>query len=230
MTTGRRPGGARLLRLYPASWRARYADEVLAVLEQARLDRRGRLDLIRGAIDARLHGSGRVPAVAALIAGGLWTWAGTNVAGQPTPADWPGYTIDLIPLTIVAVGASIPAIVGCWALRSDVTGRLGTIAVSVAVVGQVLWVAALIAALTGIGYGWPTAAAQAVGILGLALVGLASLRAREDQIGGLLLLAAPPMLIAWAASWLLFGLGWTLVGWVLLTRPDPVDLLRTGRL
>lgn len=200
------------------------------MLEQVRLDGRGRLDLLRGAIDARLHGSARIPAVAALVAGGLWTWAGTTVAGQPAPPDWPGYTIDVLPLAIVATGAAVPGVIGCWAKRSDVSGRAGSLAIAIAVLGLLLWVAALSAALTGIGYGWQTAAAQAVGILGLVLVGLATLRAGEDQMGALLVLAPPLMLIPWAGSWLMFGLGWTLVGWVLLTRPEPGDLLRTGRL
>jgi len=230
MTSGRRPAGARLLRLYPASWRARYADEVLAVLEQVRLDGRGRRDLVRGAIDARLHGSARIPALAGLIAGGSWTWAATNVAGQPAPPDWPGYTIDVLPLAIVAVVASIPAVIGCWARRSDAAGRPGSLAVSIAVLGLLLWAVALAAALTGFGYGWPTAAAQAIGVLGITLVGLVSLRAGEDQIGGLLVLGPPLMLVAWAPAWLVYGLAWTLVGWVLLTRREPGDLLRMGRL
>ncbi len=67
-------------------------------------------------------------------------------------------------------------------------------------------------ALTGFGYGWQTAAAQAVGVLGVGLVGLTILRAGEDQFGGLLVLAPPLMLIAWAPAWLVFGLAWTLVG------------------
>lgn len=236
MTPGRRPAGARLLRLYPAWWRARYEPEMLALLVEARLDRsgrldrRGHLDLVRGATDARLHGSARIPAVAALVAGGLWTWAATTVAGQPAPPDWPGYTLDVLPLAIVATGAAIPAVVGCWAQRSDSTGRAGSLAVAIAILGHLLWAAALIAALAGAGYGWPTAAAQAIGVLGVLLVGLASLRAGEDQMGGLLLLAPPLMLIPWAGSWLLFGLAWTLVGWVLLARREPADLLRTGRL
>jgi hypothetical protein len=217
------PAGARLLRLYPAPWRARYEPEVLALLEEVRLDGRGRLDLVRGALDARLHGSLRIPAVAALLAGGLWTVAGTTLAGQPPPPDWPGYTIDVLPLTIVAVFAAIPALVGCWAHRSDSTGRLGALAIQVAVLGQLLWAVALLVAILGGGYGWQTAAAQAIGVLGVVLVGFASLRVGENQMGGLLVVAPSLMLVAWVASWLVFGLAWTLIGVVLLTRRGPID-------
>jgi hypothetical protein len=43
-----------LLRLYPRAWRARYGDEMLAVLEQHGTGWRTRLDVLRGALDAHL--------------------------------------------------------------------------------------------------------------------------------------------------------------------------------
>jgi hypothetical protein len=43
-----------LVRLYPRAWRARYGDEMLAVLEQHGTGWRTRLDLLRGALDAHL--------------------------------------------------------------------------------------------------------------------------------------------------------------------------------
>ena len=45
----------RLLRLYPPAWRARYEEEMLALLEEHRLSLRSRIDLLRGALDAQLH-------------------------------------------------------------------------------------------------------------------------------------------------------------------------------
>ena len=62
MAASRRPApaGAWLVRRYPRWWRERYADEVLALLEDRPPSRRDRLDLARGAIDAHLRGgSGR---------------------------------------------------------------------------------------------------------------------------------------------------------------------------
>ncbi len=44
----------RLVHLYPRAWRARYGDEMLAVLEQHGTGWRTRLDLLRGAFDAHL--------------------------------------------------------------------------------------------------------------------------------------------------------------------------------
>ena len=44
-----------LLRLYPRAWRERYGDELAALLEEQPATLLDRLDLIRGAIDARVH-------------------------------------------------------------------------------------------------------------------------------------------------------------------------------
>ncbi len=44
-----------LLRLYPQAWRERYGDELLALLQDRPASLTDYLDLIRGALDARLH-------------------------------------------------------------------------------------------------------------------------------------------------------------------------------
>ena len=44
-----------LLSLYPRAWRERYEDEFIAILEARPPDAHDRIDIIRGAIDARLH-------------------------------------------------------------------------------------------------------------------------------------------------------------------------------
>ena len=44
-----------LLRLYPREWRERYQDELLALLEEHPPTLSDQFDLIRGAVDARLH-------------------------------------------------------------------------------------------------------------------------------------------------------------------------------
>jgi hypothetical protein len=41
--------------MYPPAWRARYGEEMLALLEQHPLSMRSRIDLLRGALDAQLH-------------------------------------------------------------------------------------------------------------------------------------------------------------------------------
>jgi hypothetical protein len=191
------------------------------MLEQLDLGRRGRLDLLRGAIDARLHTPTRVPAIAALVAGGLWTFAGAGVVSQPVPPDWPGYLLEALPLAIVAILAGGLATVGCWATRSDAAGRRGTLAILVAIAGHVLWVVALAAAFVGFGYGTPTAVAQDLAAVGSLLVGVGLLRAGEGWLGGLVALGAALMVSAWPIAWLAFGLAWTIAGVVLLTRFDP---------
>jgi hypothetical protein len=216
-----RPAGAGLLRLYPTSWRDRYESEILAVLEQLDLGPRGRFDLARGAIDAHLHAPTRMPAIAALLAGGLWTFAGVGIVAQPTPPDWPGYLIEALPLAIVAVVSGGLAAVGCWAIRSDDAGRLGTVAVLVAIAGHIVWVIALGCALVGLGYGPPTAVAQDVAAIGTLLVGIGLLRGGEGLVGGLLAFGAALMVFAWPIAWLGFGLAWTLIGVLLLVAFDP---------
>lgn len=216
-----RPRGAGLLRLYPAAWRARYEAEVLALLEQVDLGPRARLDLLRGALDARLHARSRLPAVAALLSGGLWTVAGIAVVGQPAPPDWPGYLVDILPLTVAAVVAGLVGIVGCWARRSDDGGRLGTLGVLVAVGGHVGWAVSLGATLTQAGSGLVTVVCQAIALAGCLLVGLVLVRTEDLPIGAAILLASAAMLFGWPAAWLSFGLAWTLVGVLLLGRPEP---------
>jgi hypothetical protein len=46
---------SRLVVLYPRSWRERYEDEFLALLSERPPDPLDRVDIVRGAIDARLH-------------------------------------------------------------------------------------------------------------------------------------------------------------------------------
>lgn len=221
MTGRRRPAGARLLRLYPGSWRARYEDEVLAVLEQVRLGGKGRFDLVRGALDARLHAGSRLPAAAALLSGATWTIAGVAVVGQPAPPDWPGYLIDLLPLNVAAVVAGLVAIVGCWARRSDDVGRLGSAGVLIAAAGHVGWAVALAAALAQLAYGPATMAFQAVALVGCLIVGLVLIRTEDLPIGAAIVLASALMLFGWPIAWLAFGLAWTFVGLLLIARPEP---------
>ena len=228
MTDGRPPGrqprlgGAALLRLYPAAWRERYEAEMLVILEQFHLGPRGRFDLARGAIDAHLHTPTRLPALAALLAGGLWTFAGAGIVAQPTPPDWPGYLLEALPLVIVAVAAGGLATIGCWAIGSDDTGRPGNVAILLAIAGHVLWVIALAVALVEFGYGAETAVAQDLAAIGSLLVGIGLLRAGDEWLGGLLALGAAVMVFAWPIAWLGFGLAWTLVGVLLLARFDQI--------
>jgi hypothetical protein len=195
---------------------------MLAVLEQFSLGRRARFDLARGALDARLLAPTRLPAIAALLAGGLWTVAGVGIVVQPTPPDWPGYLLETLPLAMIAVASGAFASIGCWARRRDGAGRMGILAISLAITGHVAWLGVLAAAFVGIGYGPITAVGQDLGALGCLLVGIVALRTGDERIGVLLVLAPTLMMFGVPAAWLAFGLGWTLVGVLLLADPEPV--------
>lgn len=196
---------------------------MLAVLEQAHLSGRGRYDLARGAIDAHLHTPSRLPAIAALVTGGVWTYAGVGVVAQPAPPDWPGYLLETLPLAIVAVAAGLVATIGCWARRSDRGGRFGGVAIGLAVLGHLAWLVALVLALAGVAYGAPTALAQDAGALGCLAVGVVLLRAGDERLGGLLVLAPAFLLFGWPVAWLGFGLAWTIAGFLLLTGLEPEE-------
>jgi hypothetical protein len=70
----------RLVRLYPAAWRARYGEEFEALLEAQRFSVRTVLDILLGALDARLGGGAgestmatrlRTPPALAIVIGSL---------------------------------------------------------------------------------------------------------------------------------------------------------------
>lgn len=222
MTDRRGPAAAALLRLYPRAWRARYEAEVLAVLADMNVDGRARVDLVRGAVDAHLHAGSRLPAAAALLSGGTWTVAGVAVVGQPVPPDWPGYLIDILPLTIVAVAAGLVGVVGCWARRSDSAGRLGTLGALFALAGHVGWAFLLAATLVQAGSPQATVVCQAIALAGCLLIGLVLVRTDDVPIGAVILMATAVMLFGWPGAWLAFGLAWTVVGVLLFARPEPL--------
>ena len=77
-----------LIRLYPHAWRERYEPEFLALLEARPPSVRDRIDIIRGAIDARTESSSpresnrhtRIAAGSAIAAGALWiVWLLTSM-------------------------------------------------------------------------------------------------------------------------------------------------------
>jgi hypothetical protein len=203
----------RLTTLYPRAWRARYGDELDALLEDTQLGLRGRIDLIRGAIDAHLHPfePSLIPVLAALSGSALATSHALVIAAQPTPTDWPGYLDDALPLAIGAVAALLAAIVGLWLKLGDVDGALGRIGFVLAVTGHAVWLTALMAAAMHAAYGPLTAAAATVAMSGTAILGVALVGRSHVVLGGLLAAAglagiSPPML-----GWPLFAGAWTAI-------------------
>jgi hypothetical protein len=108
---------SRLIRLYPAEWRTRYEDEFLALLAERPPTIRDRVDIARGALDARLHPqtvrpdrhpipfAHRLPGLAAIAAGLLFAAAYLGVALSP---EWESSWGSLIGLSFVLAFISLP--------------------------------------------------------------------------------------------------------------------------
>jgi hypothetical protein len=206
-----------LLKLYPSAWRARYGEEMEALLEDRRPGPRERVDLIRGALDAWVHPAARsrVPAAAAFVGGGLWTVVAAAVVTQPTPADWPGYIADTLGLAVLAACFLLVATLGI-SLRPGGRGRrLGMAAVALTIVGYLAWISALVATAAGGLPGPALAAAQTFAMLGAALVGVVLVRIGDVAIGLFVLVGSTAMLLPWTVGWLALGASWNAVGWLL---------------
>lgn len=217
----------RILRLYPGAWRARYGDEMAALLEARPTTWRDRLDLVRGALDAWLNPPtpSRIPAVAAIVGGGLWTVVAAGVLFGPAPPDWPGYLMEVVPAAAIAVGFLAVAVVGCALRSGDGGAGVARVTTTIAVVGYIAWIALLAGTALGWADGPALAAAQAVAIVGTTLVGAAAVMAGDTTIGGLVTASGLAMLIPWSGGWLVFGTAWTAIGILLwaerATRTEP---------
>jgi len=206
--------GERLLHLYPRTWRRRYADEMLAVLEQRPPGLRDRLDLARGALDAHLHPAvpSRVPATASLSAGAAWIVLGLASVLQQAPPDWPGYLASTLGLAVVGAVAALVAVLGVSRRLGDRGGRIRGFAVVVAILGHAVWITALVVAAVGGPYGAITAAAQTAAAFGTVAIGLVVVRAGDGPIGGATVVVGVSMVVPSPAAWLVIGGVWTAIG------------------
>ena len=190
-TAGRPSGPASyrpiLLRLYPAAWRARYGDEFLELLADRPPRLRDRLDIVAGALDARLH-----PQV-----------------GQAAPAEVP-MRRDTSVAAIVAVGGlllTLWAAIGASVMprwgSGDIVGHADLLNISwfSGTIGSFVLGAALL--LIAGRYDWSIGAGGAVGsvLTGIGLV-LASF---GGGIAALLLLGGGTALFAWRARGRIVG-------------------------
>jgi hypothetical protein len=203
-----------ILRLYPGAWRARYGEEMAAVLDARPLSWRDRLDLVRGALDAWLHppDPSRIPAVAAIVGGGLWTLIAAGVLFQPTAPDWPGYLMEVVPAAALAVAFLGVAVVGCALRSGDGGAGVARVTAAIAVTGYLAWIAMLAGTALGWADGPGLAAAQTVAIVGTTLIGAGAVMAGDTTIGGLVTASGLAMLVPWSAGWLVFGTAWTAIG------------------
>ncbi|HTK44848.1 MAG TPA: hypothetical protein VL749_05815 [Patescibacteria group bacterium] len=214
----RRQRVARYVGLFPRAWRERYGDELADVLESEPFGLRTRLDLLRSAIDARLHPPlpSPLPVVAALVASALAAAHAFALAAQPVATDWPGYLDDALPLILLCVVALVPALIGLWLRLGDADGAIGRIGIVLAATGHVVWAVALAAAAAQVAYGALTAAAATVAMAGSAALGIALVGRGQVLLGVLLAGAglagvAPPGL-----GWTAFAAAWTGIAFLLV--------------
>jgi hypothetical protein len=205
------------LRLYPRWWRRRYGDEMAALLEKATPRRGDRRDLLRGALDAWLHPPepSHVPAVAALLGGGIWTMIAARVASQPVPPDWPGYMADIVPLALLAAIFLLVAVVGIALRAADAHGRSTAIVVIVAIAGYIAWIGAIAGAIGGTADLVALWVAQTVAMVATVAVGVL-VRTVDERLGSLVVVAAAAMILPWSGAWLVFGTCWTAIGLIIL--------------
>lgn len=143
----------RLLRLYPRPWRERYGDEFAELLSARPPSLRDRLDIVRGAMDARLHpqvvGSpaprtvaarDRLLAISAVTAGLMFSaWAAIIVAFSPRWGELSTVDNTLLALSYGAgmLGAmlGIAVLLGTAFRHVEDMGPVGLIGASIGAIG-----------------------------------------------------------------------------------------------
>lgn len=219
------PAGAatsrRLLRLYPRRWRARYEEEVLALLEVRPPGRRESIDLVRGAIDAHLHpeSPSLVPSLAALLAGAAWTVVTVAIVVEPTPPDWPGQLAWTLGPSIVGTVAGLVASLAVALRIGEASPGAGRLAIGFLLIGHAAWVVALVMAMMGGPYGAVTGAAGTTAALSLVGIGLAAMRVGDHPPGEALVLVGVGLMLPPPVAWLVAAGTWTALGlWGLVAR------------
>jgi hypothetical protein len=107
---------SRLVTLYPRTWRERYEDEFLALLSERPPDPLDRLDILRGAIDARLHPQVQGSPVA----------PETPVAGSPWPirAGWLTLAGGILWIATLVVAINGPIVVDSGKIYRDAAAAM----------------------------------------------------------------------------------------------------------
>jgi hypothetical protein len=197
-----------LVRLYPASWRARYGDEFEVLLEERPMGPFDVADILLSAFDAHLRRSGSAAAgdhhrgvrmtlrnggIAAIVGGGLWliSLAGASASNTGDGQPW-------LTLLVLALCALVIAIIGLSAEQGRRQPNLIWAAVALPVLGALTSVLGLVGMATGgdrpfiAGFNpWEIwAFGTLLMIIGSGLFALVSLRVRSVSRAGTALLAA----------------------------------------
>jgi hypothetical protein len=203
---------------------------MLALMDARSPTRRDSIDLIRGALDAHLHPAtpSRLPAAAALLAGAAWTVVALAVLAEPVPPDWPGFLAwTLVPGLIGAV-AGLVASMGLALRLGDAPGRLGRVAVAAVILTHGAWMAWLLAAIVGAGYGVPTAATGTAAAIATIVLGLVLVRRDQHPYGEVLVLMGGALLLPPPLVWVVVAITWTAIGlWLIADRVQSPDSIPT---
>ncbi len=151
----------RLIRLYPAHWRARYGDEFAVVLEERPLGPFDVADVLLGALDAHLHlrglgaasqhGKGfamslRIGGYAAIAGGALWFVAlAGNAINDGADSGSSVLGITLVTAIVVATAATLVALVGLSAFQSRRHPVLTWTAFAIPAIGAVVGLLGVVA-------------------------------------------------------------------------------------
>ncbi len=162
-----------LIRCYPARWRARYGDEFLALLEERPLGPYDVLDILIGALDARLRSRGqraarpngrglsmslRIGGIAAILGAVLWAVAGLLTIGVAGNVD------DGVPVAMLMTGMVVllVAVAGLSAFQARTHPGAIWVAFAVTAIGTL----AFFAGYVGIDPDWPATGSGACGSSG----------------------------------------------------------------
>jgi hypothetical protein len=207
---GSRIAGSRWLRVYPRAWRDRYEAELLALLEARPPDRRARIDLARGALDAHLHPltPPPFPVVSAVVAGVAWIVAGLASAAQPTAPDWPGFLLETLPIGLIGALAAFRVVMAVGRRSGLGSPRGSDVAFAIAIVGGP--------------YGAVTGAGQSMAAVGTVAVGVVRWRADDHPMAEAVIVAGGALLIPTPVAWLIVGSGWIALALVALRPALPM--------
>ncbi len=155
---------SRLMRLYPAAWRERYEAEFLALLHERRATFVDLLDIVRGALDARIHPQVRATVaslpppdasiddlrvarrlgIGAMIGAATWLAAWFVASIGPVRYDDAGAYRDgasALPLLLVAVALLAGGLIGQM-IRLPRSARLARGSAGVAMLFVLIWATA----------------------------------------------------------------------------------------
>lgn len=229
----------RLIALYPRAWRDRYESEFLALVSERPSTAGDHLDIVRGAIDARLHtelpatmerspgpsSRGNRTGLLSVIAGLGWlAWIGVSIWGfRPWGSGVPDSASVMIALSgvgFLALAIAAVAIVVTFERSMRAIGVLGGVLTSVGfgltalgggltIVIGLAGVVLLALSLGGRVIPWWVAAGW-IGTSVLVFAGFMAFLAGDGKDAGLIALGVP------------FGFAWIIAGAAIAARGTPV--------